>query len=183
MHTVRWFQLLSYNSHNSTSVICLHTVCSIWPIDRTLSGATTPGQSGPESNGNEGVFCIFQISTAGASPSDNLMSYPGHSLGVESYFSIEMQSVYSNALETWAWHSWLKHELCFIGAHIETNASCCLLQVLRLRFGFRRYVCKKRSIVFIVCICNRFCGISFASWRFFSLIDIRRVNYDTLSIW
>ena len=25
----------------------------IWPIDRTLSGATTPGQSGPGSNGNE----------------------------------------------------------------------------------------------------------------------------------
>ena len=25
------------------SVICLHIVCSIWPIDRTLPGATTPG--------------------------------------------------------------------------------------------------------------------------------------------
>ena len=28
------------------------------PIDRTLSGATTPGQSGPGSDGNEGVLCI-----------------------------------------------------------------------------------------------------------------------------
>ena len=27
-----------YNSHNLTSVICLHTVCSIWLIDRALSG-------------------------------------------------------------------------------------------------------------------------------------------------
>ena len=33
-------------SHNLTLIICLHTVCSIWPIDRTLSGATTLGQSG-----------------------------------------------------------------------------------------------------------------------------------------
>ena len=28
----------------------------------TLSGATTPGQRGPESDGNEGVFCISQSS-------------------------------------------------------------------------------------------------------------------------
>ena len=31
---------------------------SIWPIDRTLSGATTPGQSGPGSDGNTGVLRI-----------------------------------------------------------------------------------------------------------------------------
>ena len=31
---------------------------SIWPIDRTLSGATTPGQSRPGSDGNEGVLYI-----------------------------------------------------------------------------------------------------------------------------
>ena len=28
---------------------------SIWPIDRTLSGATTPGHNEPESDGNDGV--------------------------------------------------------------------------------------------------------------------------------
>ena len=33
---------------------------SIWPIDRTLSGATTPSQSGPGSDGNEGVLHIPQ---------------------------------------------------------------------------------------------------------------------------
>ena len=53
---------------------------SIWAIDRTLSGATTPGQSRPRSYGNEGVLRIPQISKAGASPLDCLMSYLGHSL-------------------------------------------------------------------------------------------------------
>ena len=49
----------------------------IWPIDRTLSGATTPGESGPGSYGNEGVL---PSSRTGASQSDGLVSYPGHSL-------------------------------------------------------------------------------------------------------
>ena len=31
----------------------------IWTIEGTLSGATTPGQSGPERNSNEGVLCIL----------------------------------------------------------------------------------------------------------------------------
>ena len=48
-------------------MICLHCVemsnSSVWPIDRTLSSATTPGQSVPESNGNEGILCIPQSST------------------------------------------------------------------------------------------------------------------------
>ena len=66
----------------------------IWPIDRTLSGATTPGQSGPGSDGNEGVLRIPQsISITVVSPSDCLMSYPEHLMG--SYPSAEMQSVYS----------------------------------------------------------------------------------------
>ena len=47
-----------------------------------LSGATTPDLSGPGSDGNEGVLRIPQSSsTAGTSPSDCLVSYPGHSLG------------------------------------------------------------------------------------------------------
>ena len=29
LHTIKWFQVLLYNSHNLKSVICLHTVCSI----------------------------------------------------------------------------------------------------------------------------------------------------------
>ena len=48
---------------------------SIWPIDRTLSGV--------KSDGNKGVFCIPQSSSiTGTSPSDCLVLYPGHSLGV-----------------------------------------------------------------------------------------------------
>ena len=54
---------------------------SVWPIDRTLSGATILSQSGLGSNGNERVLCIFQSSSiTGASPSNRLMSYQGHSL-------------------------------------------------------------------------------------------------------
>ena len=70
---------------------------SIWPIDRTLTGATKPGYSGPESNGNEGVLHIPQSSSiSGASPSDCLVSYLGHLLE-EFYPSAEMQSVYHAA--------------------------------------------------------------------------------------
>ena len=47
-----------------------------------LSGANTPGQSGPGSNGNEGVPINPQgPSITGTSPSDCLVSYPGNSLG------------------------------------------------------------------------------------------------------
>ena len=55
---------------------------SIWSIDRTQSGATTPSQSGPGNNSNERVLCILQSSSiTGASPSDCLMSYPGYWFG------------------------------------------------------------------------------------------------------
>ena len=50
------------------------SISSIWPIDRTLSGATTPGQSEPGNNGNKGVLSI-----PGTSPSDCLVLYPGRS--------------------------------------------------------------------------------------------------------
>ena len=53
---------------------------SIRPMDRTLSDATTPGQSEPRSVGNEGVSCISQSSSiTEISPSDCLVSYLGHS--------------------------------------------------------------------------------------------------------
>ena len=60
---------------------------SIEPIDRTLSGATIQGRSGPMSN--EGVLYIPQSSTiTGASPSDCLVSYPGHLLGQRGILSL-----------------------------------------------------------------------------------------------
>ena len=53
----------------------------IWPIDRTLSGATTPDKSGPGSDGNKGILRIPQSSSSTwALPSDYLVSYLGHSL-------------------------------------------------------------------------------------------------------
>ena len=72
MHTVKCFQVLLYNIHYLASFFA-HIVCSIWPIHRTLSGATTPIQSGPGRNDNEEVLHIPQISKAGASLSDSLM--------------------------------------------------------------------------------------------------------------
>ena len=65
----------------------------------TLSSATTPGQSAPRNDDNEGVLHISQnLTVSGASPSVCLMSYLGHFLGVGSYPSAEMQSVYSTTL-------------------------------------------------------------------------------------
>ena len=70
----------------------------------TLSGATTPGQSEPERDGSKGVLQIPQNSNiTGASPSDCLVSYPGHLLE-ESYPSAEMQSTYSTAPASWVSH-------------------------------------------------------------------------------
>ena len=68
----------------SHSVICLHTVkwskYSIWPVDGTVSGTTTAGLCGPRNISNERVFHISQSSKTGGSPSESLVSYPGHPL-------------------------------------------------------------------------------------------------------
>ena len=62
----------------------------------------TLDQTGPKSNDNEEVLHIFQSSNiTGASPSDSLVSYPGHSWR-KSYPSVEMQSAYSIAPADWA---------------------------------------------------------------------------------
>ena len=48
----------------------------MWPTDRTLSAAITPGQREPRSNGNEGVLCITQNSSiTRVPPSDCSVSY------------------------------------------------------------------------------------------------------------
>ena len=76
---------------------------STWPMNRTLSDATTLGQNGPRSNGNEEVHCIPKNSSIiGTSPSNCLVSYPGHLLGVGYYPSAEVQSVYFTAPASWA---------------------------------------------------------------------------------
>ena len=74
---------------------------SISPANRTLSGATTLVQSGPESDGNKRVLCIPQsFDITETSPSGCLISYPGYSLRV-SYPSSQIQSVYSIAPTVW----------------------------------------------------------------------------------
>ena len=71
------------------------------PIDRALSGATTPGQSGPVSDGNKGILRIPQSSSiTRTSPSDCLVLYSGHPLG-GSYSSVEKQLEYSTASANW----------------------------------------------------------------------------------
>ena len=57
-------------------------------------------QSGPESNGYEGLLHIPQISKAGTSPSDVLVIRTIVS-GVGSYPSTEMHSVYSPSQTDW----------------------------------------------------------------------------------
>ena len=75
---------------------------STWPIDKTLSGATTPVQSGPGSDDNKGVHWIPKSSCiTAASPLDCLVSYPRHSLG-KSNPCVEMQSVCSIPQADWA---------------------------------------------------------------------------------
>ena len=90
--------ILNYSVYWNNSVKHKYADSSIETIDRALSGATTLGQSGPGSNVKEGVLCIPQSpSIPGTSPSDCLVSYPGHSGWGGSYPSAEMQSVYSTA--------------------------------------------------------------------------------------
>ena len=54
---------------------------SIQPLDRTLSGATTPSQNGSGNDDNEGVFRIPESSNITEASPSFLVSYPGHSLG------------------------------------------------------------------------------------------------------
>ena len=76
---------------------------SIWPIDRILSGATTPGERGTRSNGTKEILHIPQISKTEASWSDCLVLYLGHSLERRVWPpTAEMQSVYSIAPANWA---------------------------------------------------------------------------------
>ena len=67
---------------------------SIWPIDRTLPDAATPGQSRTGSDGNKGILRISQCSSITRySLSDCLIPYPGQKLE-ESHPSAVMQSVF-----------------------------------------------------------------------------------------
>ena len=97
---------------------------SIWLKDRTLSGATIPGQGESGNNGNEQVPCIPQSSSiTESSPSDCLVSYLEHLLG-DSYLSAEMRLVYSTAPAEWAKKYYAKN--------IFTIQNQCLFFIIRL---------------------------------------------------
>ena len=53
-----------FNDPRTISHLFTHIVCSVWPIDRTLSVPTTLGQSGARGNGCVGVLHISRISKA-----------------------------------------------------------------------------------------------------------------------
>ena len=98
---------LEITSFNELEFICLHTVKCFQVLFYlaprfNLTGTTTPGQSGYESNGKEGVLHIPQSSRTVASPSDGLVSYPEHLLEWGIYPSAEMQWAYSTAPADWA---------------------------------------------------------------------------------
>ena len=95
---------ISNNSFKQKSFICTWFKCQTVLFDPLISDVTTSDQRGPGNNGNEGVLHIPQNSSITVtSPSDCLVSYPGHLLGVvRSYISAEMKLVYSTAPADWA---------------------------------------------------------------------------------
>ena len=77
---VKW----SKNSISNSLIKMSFIICTqfkfqscIWLIDGTRTDTTPLGQSGPGSNGNEGVFHIPQSIRTAASLSDCLVSYAG----------------------------------------------------------------------------------------------------------
>ena len=100
-----YFKLLSLVKQFQFKQFSL-AVSSIQLIDRARSSATIPDQSGPGSNGNEGVLYIPQTSIiTETSPSDCLVSYIRTIVRGGLTLSAEAQSVYSTAPATWEIHS------------------------------------------------------------------------------
>ena len=69
-------------------------------MEETLTGTTTPSQSGPRSKSNEGVVHIPQSSWTRLNMRCSLVSCPEHLFG--SYLSTEIQLAYSTAPADWA---------------------------------------------------------------------------------
>ena len=120
-HTVKWFQVLLYNGHNFISVICLHTVCSIWPIDRCYHS---------RSEWTWGAMARMGYSTLPKSP----WLEPHHQIvyqcriqdtgwGGVFYPSAAMQLVYSTALPAWAMDSEKESTKSVLSAQIDNDDS------------------------------------------------------------
>ena len=61
----------------------------------------------------------------------------------------------------------LKCTLCFISVPMETNISCCLIQVMQQAFSLGRCICEKRHTGFLAYVCYSFWSISSTSCHFF----------------
>ena len=79
-----------------------------------IVGTTTQVQSGPGSNGNEGVLHILPSSMIKDSPSECSMSNPENSLGMRSYPSPKMPSSNSTALANQDGISWMYQKLLYV---------------------------------------------------------------------
>ena len=74
----------------------------IWPIDRTLPGATNLGQSGPGNNGNKRVLRKAPALLDHLHVYWHMFSIISRIFVGEYYLSAEMQSVYSTTPVDWA---------------------------------------------------------------------------------
>ena len=103
LYTVKWSNSSISNNSISHSHLFAHSLNVkqfYLTIVRTLSHATTPGQSGYGRNGNEGVLYILQsFRIIGASSSDYLVSDPGHSEGVLAFCREAVSVFYSPGLQ------------------------------------------------------------------------------------
>ena len=71
------FQTIQFNASNLFAQFKCQTV---WPIDRTLLGATTPGQSGPGSDDNEAYSAFPKAPALLESHQQTFSVIPGYSL-------------------------------------------------------------------------------------------------------
>ena len=99
LQTVEWFQVSFYNKPSLTSVICLHTICSTWLIDKTISGATPLSK-----------WSLEQWQWIGSPHSPNIEDW---SLAIKMFNVIsgnifaKMLSVYSITPVDWAGWNWI----------------------------------------------------------------------------
>ena len=122
-----------------------------------LSGAITPVQSGPGSDGNEGVPRIPQNSSiTGILPSDCLVSYPGYSLGdltalqrsnwciPPSQLNGHKDNKVSNTRRTWFY--WIKPQV----PHLNSFADLLILKYIHMYI----YI-----YIFFFTICVKVCAM------------------------
>ena len=107
LYTVKRLQLLQCNTNNSIQYQSIFysvkwSDVSIWRIDGTLLGITTPGKSGPWRIGNKGVLHIPQSYRSGTSASAGCVIFR-KLVGKWAYLSAEMLLACSTSPTDWNW--------------------------------------------------------------------------------